>query len=310
MASLAAPLAVQAQTLPKTMRIIVPYPAGGAGDVLARVVANYISEKTGSTIIVEDRPGAASVVGTEAAARAAADGATILLVENPYVLSAVLRPTTVHYDPVKTFDPLCYVGDTPAVMAVNARSDIKTFDDLVKKAKAKENLSYGSTGPASIVHIAGEMMKKQSGLDMTYVPFPGSPPAVNAVLSNTITAVIANYSDLQSQLTAGNLRAIVIPASKRVQTLPDVPAASEVGFRDVEAAVWFGFVLPKGVPKDIADELNKQFAAAMEVPSVVEKVKQQGLFPAVSCGAPFGQFLADQHKKYVEFVKEFDIKGE
>ena len=310
LAALTLPVQAPAQSLPKSIRIVVPYPAGGAGDVLARVLAQQISEKNGITVIVEDRPGAGSIVGTEFAARSSPDGATILLVENPFVLSAVLHPT-VRYHPVNSFEPICYVADTPAVLAVNGSSEIKTLADFLRTAKARPGaVTYGSTGPASIVHIAGELLRRDAGIDMTYVPYPGSPPALNAVLSGHVTAVIANYSDLRAQLSAGGLRPIAIPAAKRVQSLPDVPTLAELGFKDIEATVWFGFVAPKGAPQGIVSQLATEFAAAMEIPAVKEKVVAQGLFASVSCGAPFGTFIATQQAKYTQFVREFDIKGE
>jgi len=186
----------------KTIRIIVPYAAGGTGDVVARVLAQAITQKTGQTIVVEDRPGASSIVGSEFAARAAPDGTTILLVENPFILSPILFPG--HYDPVSSFEPLCYVAATPAVLAVSSKSDIHTLSDYLKLATSKPGaVSYGGTGPASIIHIAGELLKRDAKVDITYVPYPGSPPAMNATLAGTITAVMANYSDLKGQIEAG-----------------------------------------------------------------------------------------------------------
>jgi tripartite-type tricarboxylate transporter receptor subunit TctC len=294
----------------KTVRIIVPYTAGGAGDVLARVLGQSIAEKTGLTIVVEDKPGASSMIGSEYAARAAPDGTTILLVENPFILSAVLHPVG-HYDPVKSFDPICYLADTPAVLAVSSASDIKTLADFLKAAKEKPGaLSYGSTGPASTVHIAGELLKRAAGIDLTYAPFPGTPPAMQAVLGGHITAVIANYSDLKAQLDAGGLRPLAVPASKRAESLPAVPTLDELGFKNIEGSVWFGFVAPAGTPKDILAEFAKYFAAAMQVPEVKSKLSAQGLFSSVTCGAEFGSFIAAETEKYKRLTREFDIKAE
>ena len=179
--------------------MIVPYAAGGTGDVVARVVGQAITQKTGQSIVVEDRPGASSIVGTEFVSRATPDGTTVLLVENPFILSSILFPG--HYDPVSNFEPLCYIAATPAVLAVSSKSDIQNLADFLKLAQTKAGaVSYGSTGPASIVHIAGELLKRDAKVDMTYVPYPGSPPAMNATLAGTITAVIANYSDLKGQI--------------------------------------------------------------------------------------------------------------
>jgi len=291
----------------KSVKIVVPYAAGGTGDVVARVLGQAITQKSGQTIVVEDRPGASSIVGTEYVARAAPDGTTILLVENPFILSAILFPG--HYDAITSFEPLCYVAATPAVLAVSAKSEIHNLADFLKLARTKPGAaSYGSTGPASIAHIAGEILRRDAKIDMTYVPYPGSPPAMNATLAGTITAVMANYSDLKGQIDSGALRAIVVPARKRSPALPDVPTPAESGFSDLDAAVWFGFVAPAKTPKEAMTQLTQYISDAVQSPAVVDRLKSQGMFINLYCGAQFGSFLSDQHKTYVQFTKEFDIK--
>jgi tripartite-type tricarboxylate transporter receptor subunit TctC len=305
-----APAANSQSLVGKSVRIIVPYPAGGAGDVLARVLAQQITESGGPAFVVENRPGAGSIVGSDVASRAAADGLTILLVENPYILGSVLHPTG-HYDPVKSFDPICYLADTPSVIAVAGSSAIKTLADFVKAAKAQPGvLSYGSTGPASTAHIAGELFKRAAGIDLIYVPFQGSPPVVNAVLGGHVTAVIANFSDLKAQIDSNGLRAIAAPAPKRVESLPNVPTLEEQGFKDIEGSIWFGFVAPSGTPKGIVAEFASYFTASIKTSEVKKKLDAVGLYPKVSCGAEFGGFIAKQTADYTKFVKEFDIKGE
>ena len=294
----------------KSVRIIVPYPAGGAGDVLTRVLAQQITENGGPAFVVENRPGAGSIVGSDVASRAVPDGMTILLVENPFILGSVLHPTG-HYHPVKSFDPICYLADTPSVLAVAGSSEFKSLADFLKAAKAQPGtLSYGSTGPASTVHIAGELLKRAAGIDLIYVPFPGTPPVVNAVLGGHVTAVIANYSDLKAQIDSKGLRPIAVPAKARVEPLPDVPTLAEQGFKDIEASVWFGFVAPVGTPKDVLAQYEKYFTAAIKVPEVKQKLNAVGLYPKVFCGPEFGNFIAKQADDYTTFVREFDIKGE
>ena len=299
---------VSAQSLAgKTVKIVVPYAAGGTGDVLARVVAQAVTQKNGQAIIVEDRPGASSIVGTEYAARSAPDGTTLLLVENPFILSAIIFPG--HYDALTAFEPLCYVAATPAVLAVSSKSDIQTLADFVNLAKSKPGaVSYGSTGPASIAHIAGELLKRDAKTDITYVPYPGSPPAMNATLAGTITAVMANYSDLKGQIDSGALRPIAIPAKKRSVALPNVPTLAENGFNDVEAAVWFGFVVPAKTPKDVIAQLSQYISDAVTSSAVVDRLKSQGMFINLFCGADFGKFLADEHRTYTQFTAEFNVK--
>ena len=291
----------------KTVRIVVPYAAGGTGDVVARVVGQEVTQKTGQSIVVEDRPGASSIVGTEFVARATPDGTTILLVENPFILSAILFPG--HYDVLSNFEPLCYIAATPAVLAVSSQSDIHTLADFLKRAQSKPGaVSYGSTGPASIVHIAGELLKRDAKVDMTYVPYPGSPPAMNATLSGTITAVVANYSDLKGQIDAGALRPIAVPAKKRVPALPNVPTLAEKGFTDLDAAVWFGFVAPAKTPKETLVRLSQYISDAVKTPAVADRLKSQGMFINLFCGTEFGNFLADQKTAYTKLTREFEIK--
>jgi len=291
----------------KTIKIVVPYAAGGTGDMVARVVAQAATEKSGQSIIVEDRPGASSIVGTDFVARATPDGATILLSENPFTLSPIIYPG--HYDSVTSFTPICYVAATPAVLAVSSKSEIHSLADFVKLAKSKPGtVSYGSTGPASIAHIAGELLRRDARIDMTYVPYPGSPPAMNATLAGTITAVMANYSDLKGQIDAGGLRPIAVPAAKRAEALPNVPTLAESGFSDHDAAVWFGFVAPVKTPKETTAQLTQLISSAVKTPAVAEKLKHQGLFVHLFCGAEFGQFLTNQKSKYTEFTREFNLK--
>ena len=294
----------------KSVRIIVPYPAGGAGDVITRVLAQQITDSGGPSFVVENRPGAGSIIGSDVAARAAPDGLTILLVENPFILGAVLHPTD-HYHPVKSFDPICYLADTPSVIAVAGNSQYNTLSEFLNAAKAKPGtLSYGSTGPASTVHIAGELLKRAAGIELIYVPFPGTPPVVNAVLGGHVTAVIANYSDLKAQIDSKGLRAIAVPAQKRIDPLPDIATLEEQGFKDIEASVWFGFVAPVGTPKDVLAQFEKYFTAAIQVPAIKSKLNVVGLYPKIFCGSEFGTFIATQTANYTKFVKEFDIKGE
>jgi tripartite-type tricarboxylate transporter receptor subunit TctC len=192
---------------------------------------------------------------------------------------------------------------------VSSKSDIHTLSDYLKLATSKPGaVSYGGTGPASIIHIAGELLKRDAKVDITYVPYPGSPPAMNATLAGTITAVMANYSDLKGQIEAGALRPIAVPAKKRAEALPNVPTLAESGFNDLDAAVWFGFVAPAKTPKETLAQLSQSISDAVKSEGVADRLKSQGMFINLFCGAEFGNFLSDQKNSYTEFAREFDIK--
>ena len=184
-----------------------------------------------------------------------------------------------------------------------------SLDDFLKLARSKPGAaSYGSTGPASIVHIAGELLKRDAKVDITYVPYPGSPPAMNATLAGTITAVMANYSDLKGQIDAGALRPIAVLAKNRAAALPNVATLAESGFSDLDAAVWFGFVAPAKTPKETLAQLSRYISDAIGAPGVADRLKSQGMFINLFCGAEFANFLADQKNRYTTFTREFDIK--
>jgi tripartite-type tricarboxylate transporter receptor subunit TctC len=291
----------------KTVRIIVPYSAGGTGDFVARALGQAITQKTGETIVIEDRPGASSIIGSEYVARAAPDGTVLLLVENPFVLSSILYPG--HYDVLSNFEPLCHVAATPGVLAVSSQSGIASLSDFLALAKSKPGAaSYGSTGPASSAHIAGELLKRDAEADITYVPYPGTPPAVNAVLAGTITAVMGNYTDLKGQIDAGALRPIAVLAKERARALPQVPTPAERGFSAIDVAVWFGFVAPAKTPKETLMPLSRAISDAVDGEGVMGKLTGQGLSVNLYCGEKFGAFLAEQKSADTKFTQEFNIK--
>jgi tripartite-type tricarboxylate transporter receptor subunit TctC len=184
----------------RTIKVIVPFPAGGTGDLIARVLGEQIGRTQGVTVVIENRPGAGSVIGTEAAARAAPDGNTLLIATGTTVISALLRK--VSYDPLTSFEPICNLTQSPHLIVVNSASPYRTIADLVSAARASPGaLTFASSGPASSPQIAFEMLRRVANVGMTYVPFPGNAPTVNAILGAHVTSAVANYVDLVEHLT-------------------------------------------------------------------------------------------------------------
>ena len=298
-----------AQSQARTIKIVNPYPPGGTADIVARVLSEQIGRTQGVTMLVENRPGGGTVIGTEAASRAAPDGNTLLITSVVFVINPHLRK--LNYDPLTSFEPLCNLVQSPQVIVVNGASPYRTMADLVTAAGAKPGeLTLASTGPASPSHIAFEMLKRAANVQMIYVPFPGNAPTVNAVLGGHVTAGVANYADVVGHLKAGTLRALATPAATRIETLPQVPTAAESGHKEFEYEVWFGMLAPAKTSKDLVSQRSGWFAAAMQAAEVREKLVVQGLYPAVTCGADFAADLRRQYVDYGRVIREANIKAE
>jgi tripartite-type tricarboxylate transporter receptor subunit TctC len=298
-----------AQSQARTIKIINPYPPGGTADIVARVVSEQIGRTHGVTMLIENRPGAGTVIGTEAAARAAPDGNTLLITSVAFVINPHLRK--LNYDPLTSFQPICSLTQSPQLVVVNSGSRYRTIADLVNAARAQPSeLTLASTGPASPSQVAFEMLKRAANVQMIYVPFPGNAPTVNAVLGGHVTAGIANYADVVGHLKAGTLRALATPSSNRIESLPDVPTAAESGHKEFEYEVWFGMLAPARTPKETVAQLSGWFAAAMQVPEVSEKLAVQGLYPVGTCGAEFAAALARQFDDYGRIIREANIRAE
>jgi tripartite-type tricarboxylate transporter receptor subunit TctC len=302
-------LPAAAQTVPKTTRLIVPFPPGGTADVIARLIGQQLGQTSGQSFLIENRPGAGTIIATELVARAAPDGATLLIMANSFVINPSVR-ATLPYDPF-AFEPVCLLVDSPQVLVVNSASPFKTLAEFVAAAKAKPgDLNYAAVGPATTQHIAGEMFKRAAGINLTYVPYAGGAPAVNAILGGHVSAVLANYSEVMEQVTAGKLRPLAVTTRARMAGLPNVPTMIEAGYQDMTASAWFGTMAPAKTPKDIIAQLITLFKAALAAPEVQSKLIAQGLYPMGACGADFAAHVKQQFESYARVIKDANIKAE
>jgi tripartite-type tricarboxylate transporter receptor subunit TctC len=291
----------------KQIKIVVPYTPGSGPDIISRLLGEQIGRANGPTVLVENRPGAGTVIGTEAAARAEPDGTTVLLVANSYVINPSLRK--VNYT-LASFEPLCNLAATPMVLVVQSSSPWRSVQELVADAKAQPGkVTFASGGPASSLHVAIEVLRLATKIDINYVPYGGTAPAINALVGGHVQAVWADYPTVVSQLKAGTLRGLVTTSPKRVPDLPDMPTLSETGITKYEAEIFYGLVTPaKTSPADVK-QLSDWFSAALKAPEVQPRLAQQGLFPVNSCGAPFGAFLRAITADYERIIKEAGIKA-
>lgn len=291
------------------MKIVVPFPPGGSTDILARLLGQQIGRAPGQTVVIENRPGAGSIIGTEAVSRAAPDGNTLLINTPNLIINPHLRK--VNYDPLTSFEPICYLVHQPTVIVVNSASPYRTLTDLLNAARAKPGgLTLAGSGPATTFHIAFEMLKRAAKVDMTFVPYPGTAPAVTALLGDHVTSALTVYASASEQLKAGRLRALATVSPTRIEALADVPTVAETGFKDYEVDLWNGLVAPAKTPKETISQLAGWFTAALQASEIKPKLAAQGLYPVEMCGADFAIYLRKQYDEYGRVIREANIKAE
>jgi tripartite-type tricarboxylate transporter receptor subunit TctC len=291
----------------QTTKLVVPTPAGGAGDILARVLGEHIGRTHGQTVVIENRPGGSTVVGTEAVARAAPDGGTLLIAGTGFVINPHLRTTS--YDPLRSFEPICHLVSLPTVIVVKGSSPYTTLTDLINAARAKPGqLTLASIGPASTAHIAFEMLKRASRMDMTFVPFPGTAPAVTALLGDHVTSFFGNYAEVAEHLRSGTMRPLASASPTRFDALPELPTLDELGFSIGVGDIWYGVVAPAKTTKDTISRLADWFGAALRSPEVKAKLVANGIYPALTCGAEYAVYLRQQYDEYGRAIRAASIR--
>jgi tripartite-type tricarboxylate transporter receptor subunit TctC len=307
-ALLAAVFSPVASAQNKTIKVVLPVPPGGAGDIVARMLIEQISRARNQPMVIESRPGAGTTIGTEAVVRSPPDGNT-LLINAPFLLIAPhLRKLS--YDTLTGLEPICYLVSSPGVLVVNEASAYRTFADLVNAVRSRPGeLSFASAGPGTTHHIGFEMLKRTAGLDFIYVPYPGGAPAIGALLGNHVTSVLAEYAPLAEHLKAGKLRAVAVTSKARIPSLPDVPTVAE-SYQGFEVDFWWGVFAPAKTPKETITQLTDWFRAALQAPQLRANLLAQGFFPAGICGADFAAILRKQFENYGRVIRDAHIKSD
>ncbi len=293
----------------RTIKIVVPLAPGGGADILARLLAEHLGRAQRAAVVVENRPGAGSVIESEAVSRAVPDGHTLLINTPNLLIGPHIRK--LNYDPLTSFEPICLLVNSPTVIAVNSASSYRTLADLLNAARAQPgNLTLASVGPATTLHIASEKFKRATNTDMTYVPFSGTGPTVNALLGEHVTAVFAEYPAVAEQLRAGKLRALATGSPGRIEPLPELPTVAESGYPGFQVDLWWSVFAPALTPKDRISELAALFSAAVRAPEVKAKLVALGFYPVGVCGAEFADYLRQQYDEYGRTIRDANIKAE
>ena len=305
--------AVQAQPAgypEKPIRIIVPYTPGGFNDTMARVFARKLQDGLGQPVVVENKPGAGTVLGTDAGAKAAPDGYNLVVVGFPLVVNQYIYPK-LPYDTKKDFAPVILGGQTPNLLLVRADSPIKSMADLIARAKAEPGkLNYASAGNGTSLHLAMEYFKSVTGTDMNQIPYKGSAPMVTDLLGGQVDVMFDNLPNALPHVKAGKMRALAVTTAKRLPAVPEVPTVAEQGYPGFEVAVWYGLAAPKGTPKPILDKLNAELQKALKAEDVKTIFAAQGVEVLGGSVADFDKFFVAQDAKWAPVIQKAGIKAE
>jgi len=292
----------------RTIKLVVPYPPGGGIDVTARLLAEQVGRMQGPTVVIENRQGGGTIIGTEAVARAAPDGNTVLIATNTFVIVPQLRKT--NYDVLTGFEPICDVVNTPTILAVNNASPYRTLADLINAARAKPGEVTLASVPGTFLHVTFEMLRQAANVNMSFIPYPGTAPSVGALLGGHVASAHVDYPAVAEQLKSGKARALSTGSRRRIEELPDVPTVDESGYKGYEAELWYGLFAPAKTPKETVSQLAGWFSTAHHSAEIKPKLAAQGLHPAAMCGADFGAYVRKQYEEYGRVIRESSIKAE
>ena len=306
---LLSPALAAAQDFPnKPIRLIVPFPAGGPNDLIARVIGQRMSEIVKQPVIIDNRGGQAGVLGTDAIAKSAPDGYTIGIVSASAI---VISPSMekVAYDPQKDLLPITLVATVPEMLVVASNVTANSMSELVALAKAQPGkLNFASAGVGGLPHLAGELFKLTAKIDVVHVPYRGAAPAINDLLGQQVQMTFLDLPVILPHIKAGTLHPIALGARARVPTAPDVPTTAEVGMPDLLIENWYGMIAPAGLPREVLDKINRVAVEAMSDPAVNNKLADQGLTLVPQTPEQFRSFIASEAVRWAKVIKDAGVE--
>jgi tripartite-type tricarboxylate transporter receptor subunit TctC len=302
-----------AQSYPnKPVRLIVPYPAGGGTDFFARTVGAKLQEQMGQTVIVENKPGAATIIGAEAVAKSPPDGYTVLVADSTTLAVNPSLYKKLPYDAVKDFAPVTLTARFAMLLVVNPTlSKANSAKEFIEEAKKdKGNINFASVGAGTTHHLTMELFQQQVGIKLNHIPYKGASPAVQDVAGGQVPVMFIDLASGSQMIKAGKLKALGVASPKRIAVLPDVPTLAEQGVDKFEAWAWQGLALPAGTPKDVVARLNAEYAKAVADPTVRQKLMDAGIEPVTSTPDEMASYVKSETAKWAQVVKQGDIKVE
>jgi tripartite-type tricarboxylate transporter receptor subunit TctC len=303
-------LSATAQDYPnKPIRLVVPFPPGGPNDIIGRVLGQKMQELLGQPVIIDNRPGAGGVLGTDNVAKSEPDGYSIAITSAGALAISTVLQEKILYDPLKDLAAVTLVAKVPELLVASTTVPVSNVRELVALAKAKPGtINYGSTGPGSMPHLAGELFRTSAQIDIVHVPYRGAAPAVNDLVGHQVQIMFLDVPVLLPQIQAGAIRPLAVGGRLRVASLPNLPTISELGYPQIEADNWYGMVAPALTPRAIVAKLNSIAVAAIKAPEVQDKLASQG---AVLIGNPpeeFAAYMGSEIMKWTKVVQAAGIK--
>ena len=304
------PAIALAQDFPNhPIRFIVPFPAGGPSDVISRVLTDKMSSMLGQPVVIENRAGAGGLIGINSVAKSAPDGYTIAIAPSSQLAMNVTLRDDMPFHPMKDLALLTQIVSVPEILVVNPSVPAKSLSELVALAKAQPGkLTFASTGPGGMPHMAMELLKHTAGMELVHAPYTGAAPAVNDLLGGHVQLMFADVPVLMGSIKAGSLRALAIGSPQRIAILPDVPTTAELGMPKVEADNWYGLVAPAATPKPILDKLYATASEALHSPEVKDKLSAQGVIAVGNSSADFRAYVQREIDRWGELIKATGIK--
>jgi tripartite-type tricarboxylate transporter receptor subunit TctC len=293
----------------KPIRLIVPYPPGGPTDLVGRAIGQKITEAWGQQVVVENRAGAASAVGTEVAARSPADGYTLLLGTSAGFCINPALGGKIPYDPERDFVPISLLVINPQILVVHPSLPVTSVKSLIALAKSRPGqINYASVGNASPQHLGMEMLKRMAGIDMLHVPYKGTAPAVTDILAGNVSLMFNSMPSVLQQHHAGRLRGIAVGSAKRSPAAPDIPTVSEAGLPGFEYVTWYGLFVPAGTPREIVSRLNGQIVKILADPELAKRFAGQGAEPQSTTGEQLAQYRRAEYERWRKLIAELKLK--
>ena len=300
----------QAQYPAKPMRLVVPFAPGGATDILARAIGQKLAQRLGQAVVIENKPGAGTIIGNDFVAKAPADGYTVLFAPTPFAISQVMV-AKLPYDARRDFVPVTLLAVSPFILVAHPALPVNSVQDLVALAKTKPAaLSFCSAGNGTVPHLAGELFKFSAGIEIVHIPYKGGGPAIVDLVAGQTQLMFATPVEVAQHVAAGRLKVLATTAPQRLPAYPQVPTMQEAGFRDYDIRAWFGVFAPTGTAPDIVARLATEFAAVVEAPEIRERFAAQGAEVLVLPQAEFARFVQTDIARWAAIVKASGAKVE